>query len=65
MGRCFEWFPNHRKFLDQSNCVVTDSLRIIQQSTGFRQRITTNWSNKTDKGGGGGQGMVPKTKIAI
>ena len=34
-GRRFEWFPNHRKFLDQLNCVVTDSLQIIEQSAGF------------------------------
>ena len=29
-------------------------------SRSFRQWITTNWSNKTDKGAGGGQGMAPQ-----
>ena len=63
------WFPNHRKFLDQSNCVVTDSLRIIEQSAGFHgvfasESLRTGQINLTREEGMGRE-LCRKTKIAI
>ena len=49
---CCDWFTANNR-----------TKRRFSQS--FRQWITTNWSNKTDKGGGVGREWCHKTKIAI